>query len=307
MLLINIHVGESVPVLQHTLPPGLQDNNGGCEAPSGSNACDTSQHSSFLVDGNRTTFFRVDGDEGNVTIGFAFSDSSSIARVELSLFTCPSSVTSNISLYSSPRPGPFDFRRDSVALLASVMDIPCSSAQNVTLCVEPPATGDQFYFLEFTNPDIEVAEVQFFENTLVDITCFPLPLLATTSVFSPPSLGIVVSTPAFSPPSFGIVVSTPVFSPPPPSVSTKPMSNTCVGAPVGCGVAAFIMIASVVAHAAICICRLKWRNQTVRIPGNYDEVRVYDTITEPVGGSRNDSIQMRANEAYSSHLPSVST
>ena len=189
----------------------------------------------------------MDSDEGNVTIGFAFSiiDPPSVARVELSLFTCPSSVTSNISLYSSPRPGPFVFSRDLVALLASVMDIPCSSAQNVTLCVEPPATGDQFYFLEFTNPDIEVAEVQFFNNTLVDISCSPLPLLATTSVFSPPSLGKVVSTP--------------VFSPPPPSVSTKPMSNTCVGAPVGCGVAAFIMIASVVAHmhAAICICRLK--------------------------------------------------
>ena len=196
-------------------------------------------------------------------------------------------------MYSSPRPGPSVFSRDSVALLASVMDKPCSSAQNVILCVEPPAIGQQFYFLEFTNPDIEVAEVQFFDNTLVDITCSPLPLLAMTSVFSPPSLRIVVSTPAFSPPL--------------PSVSTKPMSNTCVGAPVGCGVAAFIMIASVVAHAAICICRLKWRNQTVRISGTYDEVRVYDTITEPVGGSRNDSIQMRANEAYSSHLPSVST
>ena len=109
----------------------------------------------------------MDGDEGNVTIGFAFSisDPPSIARVELSLFICPSSVTSNISLYSSPRPNPFDFSRDSVGLLASVMDVPCSSAQNVTLCVEPPATGDQFYFLEFTNLDIEVAEVQFFNNT----------------------------------------------------------------------------------------------------------------------------------------------
>ena len=184
----------------------------------------------------------MDGDEGNVTIGFAFSDSPSIARVELSLFTCPSSVTSNISLYSSPRPGPFDFRRDSVALLASVMDIPCSSAQNVTLCVEPPATGDQFYFLEFTNLDIEVAEVQFFNNTLVDITS--LPLLATACVFSPPSLGIVVSTPVSTP--------IPSMSPrgsPRPSVDDKPSTGLIVGVTIAAVVA---LIAIILAMFIIC-------------------------------------------------------
>ena len=188
----------------------------------------------------------MDGDADNVTIGFSFSitDPPSIAAVELSLFTCPSSVTSNISLHSSRRPGPFVFSRDSVALLASVMNIPCSSAQNVTLCVEPPATGDQFYFLEFTNPDIEVAEVQFFNDTLVDITSSPLPLLATTSVFSPPSLGIVVNTP----------VSTPTLSMSPrgspcPSVDDKPSTGLIVGVAIAAVVA---LIAIILAMFIIC-------------------------------------------------------
>ena len=188
----------------------------------------------------------MDGDEGNVTIGFAFSISAppSITRVELSLFTCPSSETSNISLYSSPRPGPFSFSRNSVTLLASVMDIPCSSAQNVTLCVEPPATDDQFYFLEFTNPDIEVAEVQFFNDTLVDVTSSPLPLLATTSVFSPPSLGIVVSTPVSTP--------TPSMSPrgsPRPSEDDKPSTGLIVGVAIAAVVA---LIAIILAMFIIC-------------------------------------------------------
>ena len=193
----------------------------------------------------------MDSDEdnvtiGNVTIGFGFSitDLPSIARVELSPFTCPSSATSNISLYSSRRPRPFVFSRDSVALLASVMDIPCSSAQNVTLCVEPPATGDQFYFLEFTNPDIEVAEVQFFNDTLVDITSSPLPLLATTSVFSPPSLGIVVSTPVSTP--------TPSMSPrgsPHPSEDDKPSTGLIVGVAIAAVVA---LIAIILAMFIIC-------------------------------------------------------
>ena len=188
----------------------------------------------------------MDGDEGNVTIGFALNITHppSIARVELSLFTCPSSVTSNISLYSSPRPRPSVFSRDSVALLASVMNIPCSSAQNVILCVEPPATGDQYYFLEFTNPNIEVAEVQFFDKTLVDISSSPLPLLATACVFSPPSLGIVVSTP--------VSTTTPSMSPrgsPRPSEDDKPSTGLIVGVTIAAVVA---LIAIILAMFIIC-------------------------------------------------------
>ena len=118
----------------------------------------------------------MDGDEGNVTIGFAFSDPPSIARVEY--------------------------------------------------------------------PDIEVAEVQFFNDTLVDITSSPLPLLATTSAFSPPTFGIVVSTPVSTP--------TPSMSPrgsPSPSEDDKPSTGLIVGVAIASVVA---LIAIILAMFIIC-------------------------------------------------------
>ena len=136
----------------------------------------------------------------------------------MSVFTCPRNECTNVLLYSSS-----NFNSGSVTLLANATDVPCSTAHNVALCMQPPAAaeGSAFYLLEFTNAAIKVAEVQFFDS-MPSSSC-PPPVLATPATSSPPDL----ATPATSPPPD---LATPATSPPPdlaaPTTSPPPVLTT---------------------------------------------------------------------------------
>ena len=193
-------------VAQHTLPPGLQDD-GGCNIEVEDNVCNTFLGTSALVDGSMTSSFCVNGSADSVSIAFALSGVTppSIARVEVSLLTCPGSESTNVILYS------LSFFRDSESdmPLTNSMDVLCSTAQNVTLSLQPPVQG--FFLLEFSNAAIKVAEVQFFDNT-PSSSC-PPPVLAT----SPPP---VLTTPTTSRPP--VLAEPTTSSPPVPATDSPP-------------------------------------------------------------------------------------
>ena len=182
-------------VFQHTLPPGLRGD-GGCRNKLSDNVCNTNTPAgpSFLVDGSMTTLFDVDGSEDSVTTAFALSNINppSIARVEVSLLTCPQSENTNVILYSS-----LNFNSGPFTPLVNAAGVPCSTAQNVTLSLQPPVVGSGFYLLEFTNAAMNVAEVQFMlcSTSPPPVTPANLPPFLATPTTSPPP---VLATPTTS-------------------------------------------------------------------------------------------------------------